>query len=62
MVGNANSGKETFDKIVELKPEIVFIEYNMGDMDVLEMMEKTSKNLQEEEMPEFKIISNDILR
>ena len=58
VVGSAETGKETFDKIIELKPEIVFVEYDMGDMDVLEMMEKTADYFGKEEAPLFKFISN----
>ena len=61
IVGSAKTGKETCNKIVELKPEIVFVEYNMGDMNALEMMEKTADSLGKDEAPEFKFISKDIL-
>ena len=60
VVGSAKTGKETFDKIIELKPEIVFLEYNMGDMDVLEMMEKIADYFGKEEAPLFKFIANNI--
>ena len=60
VVGSTKTGKETFDKIIELKPEIVFVEYNMGDMDVLEMMEKTANYFGKEEAPLFKFIANNV--
>lgn len=61
IVGSAKTGKETCKKIIKLKPEIVFVKYDMGDMDALELMEKTADSLGKEETPEFKIISKDIL-
>ena len=60
VVGSTKTGKETFNKIIELKPEIVFVEYDMGDMDVLEMMEKTADYFGKEEAPLFKFIANNI--
>ncbi len=62
IVGSANTGKETLDKIIELKPEIVFVEYDMKDMDAVEMMEKAANYFGKENTPEFKFITKDIIK
>ena len=60
VVGSAKTGEETYNKIVELRPEIVFVEFNMGDMNALEMMQRTANILGKEETPLFKFIAKDI--
>lgn len=59
IVGTANCGKETYEKIINLKPEMVFTEYNFDNMNGLEIMEK-SKEVLENDMPIFNMIVDDI--
>lgn len=60
IVGTAIDGLDTYNKIIELKPEVVFSKYNLDKMDGLEVIRKTKEKLQEE-MPMFNIvISNSI--
>lgn len=59
IVGTANCGKETYEKIINLKPEMVFTEYNFDNMNGLEIMEK-SKEVLKNDMPIFNMIVDDI--
>lgn len=59
IVGTATNGIETYDKIVELKPEMVFSEYNFENMNGLDLMKKSKEKLQHE-TPIFNIIVDDI--
>ena len=58
VVGNAKTGKEACEKIAELKPEIVFTRFDMGDMNGMEMIKTTKETL--EKSPKFKFITKKI--
>ena len=57
VVGMTIDGEDTYNKIIELKPEVVFSKYNLDKMDGLEVIRKTKEKLQEE-MPMFNIITS----
>ena len=57
VVGMAIDWLDTYNKIIELKPEIVFSKYNLDKMDGLEVIRKTKEKLQTE-MPMFNIITS----
>lgn len=57
VVGMAIDGVDTYNKIIELKPEIVFSKYDLDKMDGLEVIRKTKEKLQTE-MPMFNIITS----
>ncbi len=55
VVGTASDGIDAYNKIVELKPEIVFSKYNYNDMKGLELIKKTKEKLQDN-FPNFNTI------
>ena len=55
IVGTANDGKETYNKIIDLKPEMVFAKYNMENMNGFEIA-KSSKEKLENNVPIFNMI------
>lgn len=55
IVGTAKDGKETYNKIIELKPEIVFTKYHMENMNGYEIV-KSSKEKLENNIPVFNMI------
>ena len=55
VVGTAKDGKETYNKIVELKPEMVFAKYDMENMNGFEIA-KSSKEKLENNVPIFNMI------
>ena len=55
IVGTAKDGKETYNKIIELKPEMVFAKYNMENMNGFEIA-KSSKEKLENNVPIFNMI------
>lgn len=60
IVGTAKDGKETYNKIIDLKPEMVFAKYNMENMNGFEIA-KSSKEKLENNVPIFNmIIDNNI--
>ncbi len=60
VIGTAMDGKEAYNKIVDLKPEMVFAKYNMESMNGFEMI-KFSKEKLEDNVPIFNmIIDNNI--
>lgn len=59
LIGTANNGKETFDKIIDLKPEMVFAKFDMEEMNGLEIIKKSKKNL-ENNTPVFNFIEEDL--
>ena len=60
VIGTAMDGKEAYNKIIELKPEMVFAKYNMENMNGLEVIESSKEKL-ESDVPIFNmIIDNNI--
>ena len=59
LIGISANGIDTYNKIVNLKPEIVFAEYNLEGMSGLELVEKSKQKLNDE-MPVFNFISDNI--
>ena len=57
IVGTTVDGLDTYNKIIELKPEVVFSKYDLDVMNGLEIMRKTKEKLQEE-MPIFNIVTS----
>ena len=57
VVGTANTGNETYNKIVELKPEIVFAKIDMENMSSMEIIKKSKEDLKEN-VPIFNLITN----
>ena len=55
IVGTANDGKETYNKIIDLKPEMVFAKYNMENLNGFEI-DKSSKEKLENNVPIFNMI------
>lgn len=59
LVGVSTNGIDTYNKIINLKPEMVFAEYNLEGMNGLELIEKSKEKL-DNEIPVFSFISNNI--
>ena len=61
LVGVATNGNDAYNKIIDLKPEMVFARYNMPDINGLEIAMKTNEN-KNIETPIFNIFNdkNDI--
>ncbi len=57
VVGSAENGISTYNKIVELQPDMVFAEYNMSDMNGIELIKKSREKL-ENKTPVFNIIGD----
>lgn len=57
VVGTANTGNETYNKIVELKPEMVFAKIDMENMSSMEIIKKSKEDLKEN-VPIFNLITN----
>lgn len=57
LVGTTSDGRETYNKIIESKPEIVFAKMNLDNMDSIEIMEKSKENLKDN-VPIFNIITD----
>ena len=55
IVGTAKDGKETYNKIIDLKPEMVFAKYNMENMNGFEIA-KFSKEKLKNNIPIFNMI------
>lgn len=47
IVGVAREGTEAYQKIIDLKPEIVFSKYNYNDISGIELMKQTKEKLKE---------------
>ena len=58
LVDTATDGKETYNKIIESKPEMVFAKMNLDNMDSMEIMRKSKKSLKDN-VPIFNIITSD---
>ena len=59
VVGVSTSGVDTFNKIVDLKPEMVFANYNMNGMNGLELIQRSKARL-ESDMPIFNFITSEL--
>lgn len=57
LVGTTTNGEETYNKIIESKPEVVFAKMNFDNMDSMEIMRKSKENLKDN-TPIFNIITN----
>ena len=55
VVGTANSGIEAYNKIVDLKPEMVFTKYAMDNMNGIDLV-KCSKEKLQDKIPVFNMI------
>ena len=58
LVGTTADGKETYNKIIESKPEVVFAKMNLDNMDSMEIMRKSKESLKDD-VPIFNIITSD---
>lgn len=59
IVGTTTDGNETYDKIINLQPEMVFTQYNMNNMNGLEIIRKSKEKLNNN-IPVFNFIVNTI--
>lgn len=59
VVGTSATGIETYNEIVELKPEIVFSNYDLGDMDGSQLIARTKEKLNTE-APVFNFIASEL--
>jgi len=59
IVGITTEGNETFNKIIEEKPEMVFAKFDLSNMNGLDLMKKTVEKL-ENNIPIFNIIVDEI--
>lgn len=57
LVGTTSDGRETYNKIIESKPEVVFAKMNLDNMNSIEIMEKSKENLKDN-VPIFNIITD----
>lgn len=60
IVGTAKCGTETYEKIVNLKPEMVFTKYDLDNMNGLEIMKKSKEELDKNSVPLFNLIVDNI--
>jgi len=58
VVGTANNGKETYNKIVNLKPEVVFAKIDMEHMSSIEIIKKSKEDLKDN-IPVFNFITTE---
>lgn len=58
VVGTANNGKETYNKIVDLKPEVVFAKIDMEHMSSIEIIKKSKEDLKDN-VPVFNFITTE---
>lgn len=59
IVGIAERGKEAYEKIIELTPEMVFMKFDLNEFNGLEIIKKVKENLKD--VPIFNIISDKII-
>lgn len=55
IIGISENGEDTYEKIIDLKPEIVFAKYDFGELDGLDIIQKTEGVLKEK-TPIFNLI------
>lgn len=60
IVGTAKCGTETYEKILNLKPEMVFTKYDLDNMNGLEIMKKSKEELDKNSVPLFNLIVDNI--
>ena len=56
IVGTAMNGTETYNKIIDLKPEIVFAKMDLENMSSIELIKKSKEDLQDN-IPIFNFIT-----
>lgn len=59
VVGTAADGIDTYNKIIDLKPEMVFTKYDFNNMNTLDIMRKSKEKL-DNNIPVFNLIVDDI--
>ena len=59
VIGECKEGNKIYEKIVELRPNIVFMKYQMNDCEPIKIMTKVTEVLQEK-TPMFKFLSDDL--
>lgn len=57
VVGTASNGKETYNKIIDLKPEVVFAKIDMDNMSSMKIIKRSKEDLKEN-VPIFNFITN----
>lgn len=57
VVGTASNGKETYNKIIDLKQEVVFAKIDMDNMSSMEIIKRSKEDLKEN-VPIFNFITN----
>jgi len=55
IIGVSENGEDTYEKIINLKPDIVFTKYDFEELDGLDIIQKTEGVLKEK-MPSFNLI------
>lgn len=58
IVGTASDGKETYNKIIDLKPEVVFAKIDMDNMSSMEIIKKSKQDL-DGNIPIFNFITSE---
>lgn len=59
VIGSTANGIDTYNKIIELQPEMVFSSYNLSDMNGLEIIKKSKAQL-DSKIPVFNFIADNI--
>ncbi|MCI8621232.1 MAG: hypothetical protein HFJ50_05830 [Clostridia bacterium] len=58
VVGTAETGEDTYTKIINLKPDVVFAKYDFEKLDGLQIIEKAEDELKQN-IPTFNLIIQD---
>ncbi len=59
VVGVTASGVDTYNKIVDLEPEIVFTKFDLNDMNAIDVIQKSKMKL-DKKMPIFNLIADNL--